>query len=198
MNGYLYFDRIKEHRGSYFIEYEPPVANSKFATLNLIFLEEIPWQKLSDILDKEIRLWISRYPVPLMATAWDEKENILRPNDSAGGSLIAWISPESGEVEQSRDVRDLDRHLEQSIAQPDWREIYTDLKFRTYDEVKAEARGRTLEQARHVKLLKFTLVLWVAVIPAGYAIFEFLGPEWLEHVAQKWGPVLRSSDMRFQ
>ncbi len=45
MNGYLYFDRIKEHRGSYFIEYEPPVANSKFATLNLIFLEEIPWQK---------------------------------------------------------------------------------------------------------------------------------------------------------
>jgi hypothetical protein len=28
----LYFDPIKEHRGAYFVEYQPPVADAAFAT----------------------------------------------------------------------------------------------------------------------------------------------------------------------
>jgi len=29
----LYFDSVKEHRGAYFVEYQPPVADATFATM---------------------------------------------------------------------------------------------------------------------------------------------------------------------
>lgn len=179
MKDYLYFDSIKERRGSYFVEYGPPVANSKFATLNLIFLEPLSWENVSQYLDKEIRFWIGRYPVPLMVWAYDDSEHNLRPTDSNSSCLCAWVSPENGEIEQSWDIEDLTNFLDQSPARPDWRTIYPDIPFKTDLEVKTESRQRASAQARQVKLLKLFLILWLSAIPTGYALFEFLGPGWL-------------------
>ncbi len=179
MNQYLYFDSIRERRESYFAEYQPPVADSQFATLSLIFLHQVSWERVTESLDKEIRFWMRRYPVPLMVWAYDDKEDILRPTDGGRDCLVAWISPDSGEIVQSRNINELTDFLAQAPAQPDWRTIYADVPVRTDAEVKAKAHERSLEQARRARLLKIALALWLAVIPAGYAIFEFLGPEWL-------------------
>ncbi|MFP4004391.1 MAG: hypothetical protein ACLFV8_11495, partial [Alphaproteobacteria bacterium] len=43
----------------------------------------------------------------------------------------------------------------------------------------AAADKKWSEHLKQVRLLKIGLVLWLAAIPAGYAIFEFLGPAWL-------------------
>lgn len=104
---------------------------------------------------------------------------MLRPDCGDKGSLVAWISFESGEIEQSWEVKNLDSYLENYTPPSDWRSIYYDFKFRTDSEVKADAHARTLEQARQVKFLKILLFLWLSAIPAGYAIFAFFGPEWL-------------------
>lgn len=69
MSDRLYFDEIKESRGSYFVEYQPPTANTDFATLNVIFLETLPWESVNKHLDQEVRYWIGRYPVPMMVWA---------------------------------------------------------------------------------------------------------------------------------
>ena len=37
----LFFQSIKEDRGSYFVEYRPPISGWQFATLQLVFPEEI-------------------------------------------------------------------------------------------------------------------------------------------------------------
>jgi len=179
MADYLHFECVKEHRGSYFVEYRPPVSNQKFATLDLIFLKSISWEEVSIFVEQEIRFWLGRYPVPLMVSAWDDAEAMLRPLGSGRGSLVAWVSPKDGEIKQSWDVKDLDRYIEQYFVTPDWQEVYANLKFRTHDEVKAEARKRASEQVKQVKLLKLALILWLVAIPLGYALIEFFGPEWL-------------------
>jgi hypothetical protein len=55
MNDFLHFDTIKEHRGSYFVEYKPPIATINFASLDLVFLQRLPWEEISNLLDQEIR-----------------------------------------------------------------------------------------------------------------------------------------------
>lgn len=179
MSQYLYFENIKEDRGSYFVEYQPPVTDSPFATLHLVFLHQISWEHVLEFLDREIQIWMQRYPVPLMVWAYDDKEDTLRPTDSEGDCLVAWLAPTSGEIVQSWNINDLNDFLTQAPAHPDWRTIYADIPARTDAEVKAKAYKRSLEQSRQARLLKISLILWIAVIPAGYAIFELLGPEWL-------------------
>jgi hypothetical protein len=179
MADHLYFECVKEHRGSYFVEYRPPVSNNKFATLGVIFLKSVSWEDVRDFVEKEIRFWLGRYPVPLMVSAWDDAEAMLRPLGSDRGFLVAWVSPDNGEIKQSWDVKDLDRYLEKSFVVPDWRKVYANLQFRTQDQVKSEALKRASKQAKQVRFLKFSLILWLVAIPAGYALIEFFGPEWL-------------------
>ena len=33
----LHFDSLKEHRGVYFVRYQPPVADATFATMNVVY-----------------------------------------------------------------------------------------------------------------------------------------------------------------
>ena len=179
MNEIVHFESIKEERELYFVEYQPPVANNEFATLNLIFPTEVAWERVKEALDEEVEHWLQRYSVPLMVWAWDEKEDIIRPPNGCGDSLVAWSSADSGEVVKSRNIERLDDFLRGTPFHPDWRTIYVDIPVRTHAEVKSEARDKLSEQKRQNRLLRVFLTLWLAVIPAGYVVFEFLGPEWL-------------------
>ena len=179
MDEYLYFESIKENRDSYFVEYQAPVANNAFAILNLMFPSQVAWERVKAILDEEVEHWLRRYSVPLMVWAWDEKEDIIRSPNRHNDCLVAWICADSEEIVKSWNIKDLDQFLKEAPRHPDWRTIYVDIPVRTQAEVTSEARGKLFEQKRRNRLLKVILTLWLAVIPAGYAVFEFLGPIWL-------------------
>lgn len=76
----------------------------------------------------------------------------------------------------------LGNFLKEAPRHPDWRTIYTDIPVRTDAKVKAAPRDALCERKRQIMRLKIILTLWLAVIPAGYVAFEFLGPEWLGSV----------------
>jgi len=179
MNERLYFSKIKEHRGSYFVEYQPPIPDTDFATLNLIFPQSLPREDVVRYLGDEVRHWIGRYPVPLMVWAFDDKDDIL---DSPNGNervLVAWNDAATGKVVRSWNIDDLSAHLNSVRPPPDWRTIYTDVPVRTDAEVKRDADQSSRLRVRQVRSLKLFLTLWLAAIPAGYAVFEFFGPGWL-------------------
>lgn len=179
MNEILHFESIKEDRGLYFVEYQPPVADAEFAILNLIFPTEVAWERVKGALDEEIEHWLQRYSVPIMVWAWDEKEDIIRPPNREGDCLVAWLDTDGGDVIKSWNIEHLDDFLKGVPCQPDWRTIYVNIPVRTDAEVKSEARDKLLEQKRQHRSLKIFLTLWLAVIPAGYVVFKFFGPEWL-------------------
>jgi hypothetical protein len=178
-SGLRSFSKIKEHRGLYFVEYGPPIPDTDFATLNLIFLQSLPREDVVKYLGDEIRHWIGRYPVPLMVWAFDDKEDILESPDGKERVLVAWNDAATGEVVLSWNIDDLSAHLNSVRPSPDWRTIYTDVSVRTDAEVKQAADQSFRLRVRQVRSLKLLLTLWLAAIPAGYAVFEFFGPGWL-------------------
>lgn len=179
MNEQVYFEDIKEDRGSYFVEYQPPVADQTFATLNLVFPEAVQVGRVADLMHAELRHWIGRYPVPLMIWAWDEKEDMIKPEGQSEHCLVGWPVGGTGKIEHSWTIDDLTVFLKSAPPCPDWKTIYTDVPFRTDSQVKAAAATSLGERRRQIRILKLILSFWLAVIPAALAVIEFLGPEWL-------------------
>lgn len=184
MDETLFFEAVKEHRGEYFVEYQPPVADLDFATINLVFPNTVEPGKVAELMESELRRWLARYPVPLMVTAFDAGENLIRVKDNDEGShLVGWSVPTTGEVVRSWHIGDLTEFLKTAPPHLDWRRIYTDVPFRTDSQIKTDAYKHVHEQRRRILVLKIVFALWLAVIPAGGAIFMYLGPEWLGLVA---------------
>ena len=70
------YEPAMETRGWYDVEYLPPAVGNKYAWLNLIITEDRLKDEIVNAMEKELELWLIRYPVPIFATAWDDKENI--------------------------------------------------------------------------------------------------------------------------
>lgn len=176
----LYFDDIKEDRGSYFIEYKPPVSNNPFATLNLVYPESHDLDSVADDMKAEVTRWLARYPVPVMAWAYDAAENRIRPHGNIDdGLLIGWYTPGTKDPIYAWKTEGLPPLLNDTTNLPDWRTIYNDVPYRTDAEVKANADRESIKTRKQNLTLKFILLVWLAVIPAAWAIIQYLGPEWL-------------------
>lgn len=178
----LYFDSIKEHRGAYFVEYVPPVADVPFATMNIVFVDETEDAAVISAMMEELRLWLKRYPVPLMITAWDAKENMLRPNGKDNPHLTGWQALGSTEVVCSWQFGDLSAFTKSNPPPPDWRTIYKDVPVKTDAEVKANAARFAAERRKQNRFLKGVLFAWIAG-SVGIALFQYFGPEWLGLIA---------------
>jgi len=179
----LYFDAIKEDRGSYFVEYQPPVANNTFATLSVVYPDIFELNQVGECMRTEMIHWLARYPVPVMVSAFDVAENIIRPNGSSDdGFLVGWFVPGTNEIASSWKLNELPAFLNDTTSLPDWRTIYKDVSFRTDTQVKAAAQNK-IEQTRKQNLaLKIFLMLWLAVIPAAWATSQYFGPDWLARI----------------
>lgn len=176
----LYFDPIKEDRGSYFVEYQPPAPNNSFAMLNLVYPEGYDLDSVADTMKAEVALWLARYPVPIMAWAYDAAENSIRPHGHADdGLLVGWYAPATAAPTYAWNVEGLPPMLHDTTNLPDWRTIYRDVPFRTDAELKANAKRESIKTRKQNLTLKVILAIWLSVIPAAWAIIQYLGPEWL-------------------
>jgi hypothetical protein len=176
----LYFEAIKENRGNYFVEYHPPVGNNPFATLNLVYPNAFELNEVAESMRTELVRWLARYPVPIMVSAFDAAEDVIRPNSpSEDGFLVGWLDPATKEVESSWKLNELPSFLNDTSSIPDWRTIYKDIPFRTDAEVKASANVYLKERRKQIIAVKVMLTIWLAVIPATWAIIQYIGPEWL-------------------
>ena len=176
----LYFDALKEARGSYFVEYQPPVSSNPFATLNLVYPGAFALPKVAEDMRSEMDHWLARYRVPLMVSAFDVAENVIRPhgnNDDA--SLVGWHAPGTDEVISSWKLDELSLYLKQPIANADWRSIYTDIPHRTQTQVTENAEKEISRDRKQNRILRGIFVFWLSVIPAAWAVMQYLGPEWL-------------------
>lgn len=176
----LYFDRIKEDKGIYFVEYQPPVSQNAFATINLVYPQKYELQAVADVMKEEVDNWLARYPVPLMVSAWDASENRIRPHgDVDEGYLYGWQLFPAETMSYSWRADELPSLFNGTTEPTDWRSIYKDVPFRTDSEVKVSAKKSWDKQRKQNLTLKVVLALWLGAIPAAWAIFQYLGPQWL-------------------
>jgi len=176
----LFFDTVKEHRGGYFVEYRPPVSGTSFATIALVFPTRVASSVVADAMEAELRIWVSRYRVPVMVSGIDETDSLIsltgvRPENH----LVGWPASDTGEIAQSWKLDDLSAYLKSNPAHIDLKNVYADVPFRTKAQVKAASDKQIDTCRRQNRLLKALLIVWLVVIPFTTATVGYFAPDWL-------------------
>lgn len=180
----LKFQTIREGRQRYFCEYNPPIANHRFATLDITFPNVTLVADVTRACELEIEIWVKRYGVPVMLTAWDAAEEQIALADPYGkdvlkDKLVGWINPSNQQFQSAKTIKELTYFLDQNTTATDWANIYKRINFIDLDEARANAAQSASNSANQIRLFKLLLGFWVGVIPITWAIIEFFGPVWL-------------------
>jgi|GEM_PF-720095 len=174
----FYFADIKEKRSDYMAEYQPPRRPTfSFAILQLTFLGAKTEVEITTTLEAESTLWLRRFPIPLMASAFDDKGNSIHLSGKEHGSVVGWIADDQPKL--SWEISTLDRHVQEHPLPKDLRHIYEGVPYKTKDTRIAERVAWIKKQRVQVTATKTLLYIWLIVIPLIVAILEFNAPEWV-------------------
>ncbi len=172
----LFFEKLKVHRGWYFVEYNPPLASYPFATAQLVILDEGKAERVARAMEHELASWLNRYPVPLMVSSFDgtgtlislsgvrDCDHLIGWQDSVSGKLVShWrIVGNAGFPRASWDAESL-------------KSVYGDIAFRTSAQLKESA----LKSRRLIRLGWWLVLIWGVAVPVVVAIIELTAPQWL-------------------
>lgn len=98
----VFREEIKDHRGNYFVGYQPADTRFSFAHLQLTFLDDgSDVAIVKSAMEHELKNWLSRFAVPVMVSAFDAKGDLIHVATGLGQSqLMGYVDPQSGEVIQ--------------------------------------------------------------------------------------------------
>lgn len=164
------FASVKEDRGWYFVEYSPPMENYLFSLLQLSVVQDRSLPEIAETIESEAKVWLGRYPVPLMATAVAADDSVIslrgvRPIDN----LMAWpvpgtqafvlrweLVPDETLPNTARDRRAL-------------RKLFADVTVQTGTQVQQDVARLAQER----KLGWYLVFIWAVAVPVGVAVLEW-------------------------
>jgi len=176
----LYFDTLKVDRHWYFVEYSPPQPTSPFASVHLVITEEVEAERVAVAMEKELQLWLQRYPVTVMVSSFDSKGLLINLNPVRSfDHILGWKDLNTGSI-----VSHWRLVSNEELPQLTWdpaslKSIYGDISSRTSTQLKQSAR----KQQRVLKFGWWLVFLWSVVIPVGIALLELFSPIWLAILA---------------
>ncbi len=165
------FQTLKEHRGSYFVQYTPARSGDYFASLALVFTEKPAREDIPAIMERECKAWMQRYPVPLMATAFDDNDSAISlQNENGCDHLIAL--PEKDAVAFHWKMLKNDEFTSGAWEESRLLEIYRDIPRTT----QAERARNAVSSAKAIRLGLIIIALWGVVVPVAVALIGFASP----------------------
>ncbi len=178
-DGQKFRNVLKEHRGDYFVEYHCASPVVDFAVLNVIFLRRASdFPHVRKTMEQELEIWLRRYPVPIMASGIDEKEDGISFSSELGGSaLMGFIEPRTGKITHRWGLAKDWVWPADQLREDYWDEIYRDVPFRWANDVRKKADRNTRNVVRAGK----ALVFFIVAVPVLIEIVA-LGYEWLGHL----------------
>jgi len=120
-------------------------------------------------MEKELENWLNRYPIPLFVTAFDNKGDLYDLSDiKSCNHLIGFFDQDSKLCLYWKLLKD-DELPNVALNQEYVDNLYSNLVFRTDAELDKDRRKRR----QQIKSGWFIFFVWLAVIPAIIAIFEY-------------------------
>lgn len=164
------FGSLKEDRGWYYAEYSPPNVNYRFSVLQLSVVVARDTGTVAAALEAEARDWLRRYPVPLMATAFSADGSVIslsgvRPINH----LMAWLESGSNEPTLRWELVENDVLPDVALNRNLMEEIFTDVPYKTGQELQAEVAERAASQ----RVGWWLVFVWAVVVPLGVAVLEW-------------------------
>lgn len=175
----VFWGEIKEHRGDYYVIYQPADVGMNFANLWVIFPGATPATAVAmRTMEHELNGWLKRFPVPVMVSALDAKEDLIPLSDEFGRShLMGYADSKTGQIVRRWGLfKDAELPREQLAAEYLSR-VYEGVPFRMREEVRQKAELKTRATVRAARLIVFFMV----VVPVLIEIIS-LGVTWLGHL----------------
>jgi hypothetical protein len=161
---------VKESRGWYFIEYHPPVINYKFANLHLVItIENASEIDIVDAMEKELKDWLNRYPVPLFVSAFDNSGEIYNLRKIKDCNHLMGFFNKDGEICLYWKLLK-DEEIPDIVSNQDYiDDLYSDIAFKTYTELDVDRRKRQ----QKIQLGWFIFFVWLVMVPLFIEIFGY-------------------------
>lgn len=169
-------DKIKLHRDWYFVEYQPADARSPFALLLLTVLSEpIDLESVASAAENELQYWLQRYPVPIMVSAFDAKDDLLHfPSLGDESHLMGFVDQRTRRIFRKWGLFEQDALPAEQMESDYIARIYEGIPARKQVDVRTEA----IRKARVEGKLFRTIIFFVVIVPVFIEIIS-LGVDWL-------------------
>lgn len=177
-NQKVFRDVIKEHRGHYFVVYKPADVNSSLASVSLVFPEvTVDVSEVRRAMEQELAHWLNRFAVPVVVSAFDAKDDVIRFSDEPNNShLTGYVDAQSRKLVQWWGLMK-DEELPSEQKDADYLErAYQEVPFRLQEEVREEIRRKARTTGRIIRLFVF----FVATVPVLIELIAWA--TWLGHV----------------
>lgn len=174
----LFFDKIKEDRSWYFVEYSPPIGGYKFAILSVVVSDEARSnEEIAKAMESEVEHWLRRYPIPVMASAFDATESFMHLEDVRGDSnLMAYVSPADKVVSAWR-LMENGELPDDALDNEKLKAIYSDIPFRTKQQLAAAVD----QSKKQMRAGWWVIFAWAVAVPLAVAVMEWWS-DWLGYV----------------
>lgn len=178
-NEKVFRDKVKEHRGNYYVSYQPADARFPFAIIQLTFLGNgTDVSVVKSAMEHELKIWLSRFRVPVMVSSFDAKDDLIRTaTESDQSHLTGYVDLQTNEIIQRWGLLKDDELPSEQMDAGYLARVYEGVPFRLQEVVRQNATRETRAMGRSIRMIVFLL----AGVPLLIEIVS-LGVTWVGHV----------------
>jgi len=164
------YEAIKESKGWYFIEYHPPNTGAKYANLQLVItIENAAKIDIMYAMEKELKDWLNRYPIPLFISVFDNKGHLYDFEETEKHKYLFGYFNGDGNIGLYQRLLENEEIPDIALNQKYVDDLYSNLSFTTNAELDMDRRKRR----RQIETGWFIFFIWLAVIPFVTEIFIY-------------------------
>ena len=180
----VYRDELKQHRGEYYVTYQPADSRHNFANVGLVFHGRQPSENaIRDLMEKELHIWLTRFAVPAMVSSYDVKESLIHLSDNWGGShLMGYMDPKTGNLVIKWGLPENNVLPAAHMTAEYLEEAYRDVPFRRREDVVRAVDEENRKLRAGLRILR-SFFIFVAAIPVAIELIS-LGVSWLGYLLQ--------------
>ena len=166
----ILFSKVKEDRGWYFVEYTPPMLNYRFSVLQMSIIELADLETIAITLETEAKDWLSRYPVPLMATVFSIDESVLPlANVRQINHLMAWVDSVNQTPVFKWELVGDENLPDVALDRENLKKVFSTFPSKSGLEINKEIAA----QVKSDKIRWWLVFLWAVVVPVLVAVIEW-------------------------
>ena len=175
----VFREQIKEHRGDYYVSYQPADARFPYAFVQLTFLDN--GHDVADVkkaMERELQSWLSRFRVPVTVSSYDAKDDLIHVATEFDQShLTGYVDPQTDQIIQRWGLFENEELPPEQMGARYLARVYEGVPFRLQEAVRQKALRETRMLGRSARIALFLLVGVPVLIE-----MVSLGVTWLGHV----------------
>jgi hypothetical protein len=156
----VFRERIKEHRGDYYVSYQPADARFPSAFVHLTFLGK--GHDKADVkaaMERELQSWLSRFRVPVTVSSYDAKDDLIHvAPEFAQSHLAGYVDLQTGQITQWGGFPQESEFPSEQMDARYLARVYEGVPFRLQEEVRRKALRETRMLGRSASIALFLIV----------------------------------------